>query len=85
MSRLADDEMQAIMDAVALEVEDSRTPWDEIGDLTLAELCARNQNALADDYFDDDPDDDRERILHRIAVYDRLLGTNLIATLGDTK
>lgn len=41
-----------IMYSVALEVTDSRTPWDEIKDRTLEDLVRANQDALVDDVFE---------------------------------
>jgi hypothetical protein len=62
---------------------DSRTPWAEIKDQTLEQLCAANQDALIDDWFDDPnlTGKGRVAILEAVTVYDGLLGTNRVSEL----
>lgn len=70
-------DVQAVMDAVRREVI-AGAAWDELAGLTLEELCDRNQDALVDDLYEDDPRD-RDHTAGMIAhvrTYDRLLGTD---------
>jgi hypothetical protein len=57
--------------------------WDEIKDLTVADLLSRNQDALIDDWYEDDlTPAQREEIAALVVTYDRLLGTRRAAGLG---
>ena len=73
-------EIAAVLDAVRREVHESNV-WDEMKDMSLADLCAANQDALIDDLYEDHPDDrpHRSGMLLHVATYDVLLGTNRLA------
>jgi hypothetical protein len=73
-------EVQAVLDAVRREVHESNV-WDEMKDMSLADLCAANQDALIDDLFADYPSDRHRRgeMLLHVATYDTLLGTTRLA------
>lgn len=75
-TRMTAQETEAVRVAVQRELGGGTT-WDEIRDLTLADLVARNQDALIDDLFEDHPDDrpHRAEMTALVSVYDRLLGT----------
>lgn len=88
MVNLTQDQSEAIMDAVMRDVTDSRTPWDEIKDMTLADFCAQNQDALIDDIFEQHPDDTQDVMAGKrrwIRVYDELLGTDRSSELPGSR
>jgi predicted DNA-binding ribbon-helix-helix protein len=74
------DQVKAVLDAVRREVTESHV-WDEIKDMSLADLCAANQDALIDDLYEDHPDDRPRRpaMVSHVATYDTLLGTGRLA------
>jgi hypothetical protein len=73
---LTPEQAEFIMYSVAREVTDSRTPWDEIKDLTLADLVSQNQDALIDDVFENAP------TLRWIRTADTLLDTHRISEIS---
>jgi hypothetical protein len=75
---LTEDEVKPIRDAVLRDVRTGANTWAEIKDLTLADFCSRNQDALIDDLFEDDPRDREHRsgMIEYIRAYDRLLDTH---------
>lgn len=74
------EQVQAVLDAVRREVCEQHN-WAEMQDMSLADLCAANQDALIDDLHEDHPDDrpHRAAIVEHVAVYDDLLDTNRLA------
>lgn len=82
---MTEDEVAAVRDAVSRELVAGSVEWDEIKDLSLADLARSNQDALIDDLFEDHPDDreHRQSMKDRVTVYDRLLGTDRAAELAD--
>lgn len=81
MDRLTEHEARAVMLAVAREISAGypRTNWGDAQDMTLAALCAANQDALLDDLAGEDPamtPDQARGVLALITAYDALLGTD---------
>lgn len=80
---LTSDQVEAIGLAVSRENTTGIT-WAELKDMTIADMCSANQDALIDDWFEEAgtlTDENRAAILSAVRTYDELLGTGRAAEL----
>lgn len=87
---LNEPQVQAILHAISREVH-AGGQWPEFSDLTIAELCSANQDAVIDDMHGDSGMTESEiaaalpSARAQVAIYDDLLSTNRVSELPDAE